>query len=296
MSLASALLKRVYVHRTLGVPWYSIHFGRRGDPVHGKPCYLLEDGLPCPNLDFNISHQAGLVVLVGCHTPSWDHSIGNKAAVEVGADITCVNERDDYRTIDTEGFEAFIDVFAEFFSPDELFDMKYQIAPDTITLYNGTELSAEELGRHDRCTRRNEILTITKRDGRKETFDSDVIIDAKLRRFYTFYAYKEAYIKLVGEGLLADWLKELEFQYVRAPKPGTVPRCSVHGVWGEQVQDAETMLKGGNVADVRMQVQAYEEKYLIAVAIRPGHLFPGELPPFKRLDLEQDILSYVKSK
>ncbi len=42
-------------------------------------------------------------------------------------------------------------------------------------------------------------------------------VQAKLRRFYTYWSLKEAYIKMVGEGLLASWLLELEFEDVVAP-------------------------------------------------------------------------------
>ena len=41
MSLGSALLKRLFVHKTLGIPWKDIRFGRKHDPKHGKPIALL---------------------------------------------------------------------------------------------------------------------------------------------------------------------------------------------------------------------------------------------------------------
>ena len=45
------------------------------------------------------------------------------------------------------------------------------------------------------------------------------MISMKLRRFYAYWGLKEAYIKMVGEGLLASWLRELEFLGVHAPPP-----------------------------------------------------------------------------
>ncbi len=50
---------------------------------------------------------------------------------------------------------------------------------------------------------------------------SNDVIEAKLRRFYTFWALKEAYVKMTGDALLADWLRVLEFRKVRAPRPAS---------------------------------------------------------------------------
>lgn len=122
MSLGSALLKRIFVHKTLGIPWKDIAFGRKRDPKHGKPCALLPPNstrsypIPAP-VEFNVSHQAGLVALVGCKTDQLD--------AELGVDIVCVNERNDYRVIDEEGFDGWVDVYSEIFSHEESFDMKY---------------------------------------------------------------------------------------------------------------------------------------------------------------------------
>ncbi|KAF2104218.1 4'-phosphopantetheinyl transferase [Rhizodiscina lignyota] len=278
MSLASALLKRAFISKTFRVPWTSIRFGRKGDPIHGKPCYIFPNG-SIASVDFNVSHQAGLVALVGTR----------KKSVEVGVDITCVNERNDYRHIDEEGFDGFVDIYEEVFSQAELWDIKYNI--ESVTLLDGTEVSAEELGRHDRICRRNRDVQVTLKNGRTEQISSELIIDAKLRRFYAFYAYKEAYIKLVGEGLLATWLKALEFKNVRAPKPGTVMRCSTYGTWGEKVDDAEAWLKGRRVDDVRLWIQGLEEDVLIATAVRGAS---GALPDFQRVDLNQDILRLAR--
>lgn len=326
MSLGSALLKRLFVHKSLGIAWEDITFGRKRDPKHGKPCALLppesshSGPIPAP-LEFNISHQAGLVALVGCRTGDLD--------AELGVDIVCVNERNDFRVIDEEGFDGWVDMYAELFSQEEIFDMKYNA--DAFPLLDGTMITPPQLQahRHDRCTRRNEHLTITLPSGEERTFDSDLLIDAKLRRFYTFWCYKEAYIKLDGEALLAKWIPRLEFRNVRAPRPGTPARCSTHGVWGERVGDAEvwfTKSRGsarslvGNegsgrdgpagvdalnlregesrhLDDTRVEIQAFEEDFMIGVAAKErstrmeggGHL-PEVLTHFKSLHLEADIM------
>ena len=114
-SLASALLKRAFIAKAFRVPWSSIKFSRKGDPVHGKPCYGFPNG-SIPAVDFNISHQAEFVALIGT----------TKKGVDVGVDITCVNERNDYRHIDQDGFDGFVDIYDEVFSQQELWDIKYR--------------------------------------------------------------------------------------------------------------------------------------------------------------------------
>jgi 4'-phosphopantetheinyl transferase len=321
MSLGSALIKRLFVHNSLGIPWKDITFGRKRDPKHGKPCALLPPSatsanpstpIPAP-IEFNVSHQAGLVALVGCKTDSLD--------AELGVDIVCVNERNDYRTIDEEGFDSWIDIYSEIFSHEESFDMKYNC--DSFPLLDGTLITPALLQdcRHDRCTKRNETLHVVLENGQERTFDSDLLIDAKLRRFYTFWCYKEAYIKLDGEALLAQWIPRLEFKNVRAPASGTQARCSTHGTWGERVGDAEVWFtkakgKGGpagvdalnmkdgesrKLDDTRVEIQAFEEDFMIGVAakmrksgIEGGGRLPEVLTRFEGLHLEGDVLGVAR--
>ncbi|KAI5252580.1 putative phosphopantetheinyl transferase [Aureobasidium subglaciale] len=283
MSLASALLKRLFISRALDIPWQDVKIARKGDPKHGKPCAVLPTG-SFADIDFNISHQAGLVSLVG-----WKPPTGQSHSALVGADIVCVNERDDYRTIDAEGFDAWIDIYEDIFSEAERWDMKYNV--DYVTLLDGRIVKGRDLGRLDRGIQRNKDLAITLNTGEKRSFNSDLLVDAKLRRFYSFFCYKEAYIKLAGEALLAPWLKELEFQNVKSPKPGTVARCSTHGTWGEKVSDVEVILHGSKVEDVKMTLQAFEENFMLATAVQG--LQDMEAPPFTKLDLENDVLAFA---
>ncbi|KAG9966651.1 putative phosphopantetheinyl transferase, partial [Aureobasidium melanogenum] len=283
MSLASALLKRFYISRALSIHWKDVKIARKGDPTHGKPCAVLPDG-SFAHIDFNVSHQAGLVSLVG-----WNPPPGQSQSALVGTDIVCVNERDDYRTIDQEGFDAWIDIYEDVFSEAERWDMKYNV--DYITLLDGRIIQGDKLGRVDRCVQRNKDLNITLPSGESHSFNSDLLIDAKLRRFYSFFCYKEAYIKLAGEALLAPWLKELEFQNVRSPKPGTVARCSTHGTWGEKVSDVEVVLHGEKVENVKMTLQAFEENFMLATAVQG--LQNLQAPPFTKLDLESDVLAFA---
>jgi 4'-phosphopantetheinyl transferase len=285
MSLASALLKRLYVSRALSIPWKQVTLARKGDPKHGKPCAVLPSG-SLAALDFNVSHQAGLVSLIGwnpCSTPS--------VSVQVGTDIVCVNERDDYRSIDTEGFDAWIDIYTDIFSEAERWDMKYNI--DYLTLLNGVTIPGSQLNRLDRCISRNLPLNITLPIGEEHKFSSELIIEAKLRRFYAFFCYKEAFIKLTGEALLAPWLTNLEFQGVKSPLPGTQARCSTHGTWGEKVTDVEVVLHGEKVEDIKMTLQAYEEDFMLSTAVKAEAVEKLEVPEWIKLDLESDVLVFA---
>ena len=281
LALGSALLKRLFIRKTLGVPWSKISFHRKGDPKHGKPCFTLKDN-PSVIVDFNVSHQNGLVALVG--------AIG--ADIELGVDIVCVNERDDYRIIDRDGFDGWIDIYEEMFSFEDRFDMKYNI--DRVQLLDGSEVTAAELGRSDRCCVRDRelIAKAVGPQGNARKFSSDLLIEAKLRRFYAFWCYKEAFVKLSGEALLAPWIRDLEFRNVRSPRPGTVARCSTHGTWGEKVTDIEVLLHG-KAQDVRMEIQAFEEDYMIATAVRTSRRPPVEFPQFEKIDIEHELARFA---
>ncbi|KAK5170638.1 uncharacterized protein LTR77_005227 [Saxophila tyrrhenica] len=300
MSLGSALIKRAFISQTLGMKWRDVRIARKGHAKHGKPCAVDAVGRPIAGIDFNVSHQGGLVVLVGYNgrenhefTPSgmvygMISPTTNTDDVTCAVDIVCVNERDDYRTIDSEGLDGWVDIYDSLFSDEERWTMKYDV--DYITLLDGTTLHREDIGRHDRCICRNKEIALTTPQGHEHCFNSDMILDAKLRRFYTYFCYKEAYIKLSGEALLAPWLKQLEFFNVRSPRPGTPARCSTHGSWGEAVEDVSVHLHGKPVHDVKMKIQGFEENFMISVAMQ-GDLQGLAFPAFKSLDLEADILA-----
>ncbi|KAF2860357.1 hypothetical protein K470DRAFT_257965 [Piedraia hortae CBS 480.64] len=295
MSLASALLKRMFISQTLEIPWDHVHIARKGNEKHGKPCAVDEVGRPIDGIDFNVSHQNGLVALIGWngrrrrrYSPG-GHIQGmlspriNANDVMVGVDIVCVNERESAATtIEEEGLDGWVDVYDAVFSDEERWSMKYDV--DYVTLLDGSTLSGQEIGRHDRCISRHKNLRCTTSSGQCVDFSSERLIEAKMRRFYTYFCYKEAYIKLAGEALLAPWLKQLEFSGVRSPKPGAPARCSLHGVWGEEVDDVEVRLHGRVVEDVKMKVQAFEETFMLSTAIQ-GNIQGLTIPAFQSLSL-----------
>lgn len=249
MSLASALLKRAYIAKCTGLEWSKIEFYKKGNAQHGKPAWLAPLGSTWGKLDFNVSHQAGLVTLVGAYVPPHHAVPGSLASflsaedapeVLVGCDITHTNERNDMNFVRDSTLDSHVSAFDQVFSDEELYDITYTLPSHALTLPSGHSVSSEQLGRRDRTIVCDQDLTVTREDGLEETFSSEMVIDAKLRRFYTFFALKEAYIKLVGEGLLAPWLRNAEFRNVMAPCEGSPMRCSANSAWGGRV------MGGGN--------------------------------------------------
>jgi 4'-phosphopantetheinyl transferase len=131
-------------------------------------------------------------------------------------------------------------------------------------------------------------------------------IEAKLRRFYTYFCAKEAYLKLVGEGILADWIKECEFRNLQVPRP-----CLGNSVWGDKIlashslesspsKDKSDMLEiwlhGKEVLNVRTEMQAFEEDFIITTMLMPSNLLGQdvEFPSWETLDLEKDILAVAE--
>ena len=299
LCLGSFLSKYAAVSRVTKLPWTSISLSR--DAQH-KPCYVPAhaDG---QRVQFNVSHQAGLVALVG--VPGDGR--------QVGIDVTCVHERNERREIDDGGgFDKWVAGYAEVFSDAEVEDMSYNLP--SLALADGRRiLSSEELGGAARACRRHESLSVKLRDGKQTSISSDDIIDAKLRRFYTFWALKEAYVKLTGEALLADWLRLLEFRNVRAPRRrggggggvvvegnnnnnGSSSSSSSDGPWGESIRDIQAWFNGRLVTHVLLEVQAFEDEYIVATAVerladdaRAGENKVDDLfPPYEMLDLERE--------
>ncbi|KAL5051629.1 hypothetical protein BDW71DRAFT_171496 [Aspergillus fruticulosus] len=277
MSLASNLLKYLFVHRICRLPWSSIVISRTPDP-HRRPCYIPpsgsqagghEDRNTIVNIEFNVSHQASMVAIAGTTIPP-DIGVDGKHKPEVGIDITCVNERQgrngEERSL--ESLHKYIDIFSEVFSAAEMADMRR---------LHGAPSSC---------------------------LSGDCLVDYGYRLFYTYWALKEAYIKMTGEALLAPWLRELEFSNVIAP--AAVPESvDSEGKFGEPYTSVRTTLYKKLVEDVRIEVASLDGDYLFATAARGGGIGAGSRPgvspdgsdsrgqdpwtPFKKLDIERDI-------
>ncbi|KAA8652387.1 hypothetical protein EYZ11_007100 [Aspergillus tanneri] len=262
MSLASYLLKYLFIHRSCRIPWEKINISRTPAP-HKRPCFITPaslrqetaTGQPIPSIEFNVSHQASLVALAGTIIPAANDNespprpdpsttfttpdpSSTPPIPQVGIDITCVNERRNSRSLapsSREKFIEFVDIFAEVFSEREL---------DTIKSLRGMPQHLRSKGEAEE-------------------------IEYGYRLFYTYWALKEAYIKMTGEALLAPWLRELEFTNVVALDPPP-PQAGVGGQWNGPDTGIQTWLYGKKVEDVRIEVVAFEKDYLIATAARGG--------------------------
>ena len=228
LSLASSLLKRRFVTTCFPNTSFSeLSLHRRGDPKHGKPCYTPPASVDQETEnDFNVSHQAGLVALAGYVRPRASSSLPTTAqrwpATSVGVDITNFMERrtQDHRFIAKDGFESWVDMHGEVFSPADLASMK-------------------------------------------AVGQGDEDLDQRRRKFYTYWCLKEAYVKLEGEALLANWLKEVQFKNVRVPRAG-----GVEGEWGEKVSDIEIWRNGKKEDETRLEVQAWGPEFLVGTAVK----------------------------
>ncbi|KIW93295.1 uncharacterized protein Z519_05900 [Cladophialophora bantiana CBS 173.52] len=271
MSLASALLKYTFIHRRAKIPWSEVQISRTPAP-HRRPYWeppenwsttdIYDDGDPdseeschIRGLEFNVSHQAGLVAIIGCSTPNpqlpssvvpnptplsptvldslaqidltghptctaFDHP----DLVRLGVDIACTNE--DKRTpkdLTTQSkFDEWIEIFAEMFSDRERRHMRQMPIHVPVKEREEGEWASESSSSSSASSPTDGPGT----GGNTKFFQNHEakIINMKLRRFYAYWSLKEAYIKMVGEGLLASWLRELEFLDVHAPPPPPLPK------------------------------------------------------------------------
>lgn len=253
MSLASYLLKYLFIHRTCRIPWEEIHISRTPAP-HRRPCFVptKSSHQAIPNVEFNVSHQASLVALAGTiYSPSdfspktvFTQPVPSGAPLpsvpQVGIDITCADEKRGSRASNPptthDALAEFVDIFAEVFSPRELKTMKNARGP---TLPPGPQKNVAE-------------------------------VQYGLWMFYTYWALKEAYIKMTGEALLAPWLRELEFTDVIVPQTSDVT-----GQWSRPYTGVRTLLHGKLVEDVRVEIVAFGREYLIATAVRGAGIGAG---------------------
>ncbi|KAH6604151.1 hypothetical protein Trco_007597 [Trichoderma cornu-damae] len=109
LSLASSLLKRLAISRYCRVAWTSATAVRDAST---KPVFVTPSGEQ--PLLFNVSHQAGVVVLFGAR--------GSPGGVAIGTDIVCAGERRtrDHQHMETGGWPSFVATHEEVLSPLEV--------------------------------------------------------------------------------------------------------------------------------------------------------------------------------
>ncbi|KAI8267335.1 4'-phosphopantetheinyl transferase NpgA [Colletotrichum sp. SAR 10_99] len=208
LSLGSHLLKRYAISRFCGVPWPSANTVRNEKT---KPVFRTADG--SEPLSFNVSHQAGLVALFAVH--GYDAANG---PVDVGVDIVCTSERRsrDHGMLRSEGWPRFVDVHADVLSPAEASFLKWQV------------LSAIP-------------------PGLKPGASAEDSMDFKLRCFYALWCLREAYVKMTGEALLAEWLGDLQFKNFKPPLPAEKFEDE-----GDAVTEHDIIFKGAKVDDANL--------------------------------------------
>lgn len=286
MSLGSALLKYYLIHRYALIPWDGVRISKTPKP-HRRPYWQ-----PPPDwsgeggLEFNVTHQNGLVAMIGCKTPIaqiQDYSpplsqlngvssappIPEATAkqVRLGVDLACTKEegRTPKDVASQASLDEWVDIFGEMFSWRCRQDMKHASIPGA---------------------------------------DSATIYQKRLRRFYAYWSLKEAFIKMVGEGLLADWLKELEFENVIAPEPATAKDFPDDGFswalhddeeqkWSppeKAIKDIKATLHGQSLKDVHLELVAYEHDFLLATSMRGVSDAAGaSTGKWIKLDIDKEI-------
>ncbi|KAK4189784.1 hypothetical protein QBC35DRAFT_379453 [Podospora australis] len=262
MAIASALLKHYAIAKLSPTTWSGSVISR-GPPPHSKPMYTPSSP-ECNPVSFNVSHQAGLVALVAMPSPT----------TELGVDIVCTSERQDrdlsLLAAKESGWRDFVDMHADVFSPHEVTYLKYQV------------LSS---------------LTPSKRPATPEGVNA-----WKLREFYALWALREAYVKLTGEALLADWLRDLEFRNFRSPR-GTASWDTPadefkEGDEAEVIRTWDIRRKGQRILDVNMCLRSLGPDYMIATAVKTPHDVQGglclRLGAYEHLELEK-VLTFAEA-
>ena len=170
-------------------------------------------------------------------------------ARKLGTDVVQMNWVKDYPSVLKDGFAAWVKVYESVFSDREVADMIAYSPP--------TQSNVQDQ------------------------------IKAKLRHFYAHWCLREAYVKMTGEALLAPWLKDLEFRNVQVPSPasGTIQETPGGG-WGQLCAADDIWFKGVKVTDVKVELQAFGEEYMIATAVSEPE---PSLSAFKELDLKRDV-------
>ena len=262
MVLGSHLLKHYLIAKYCHVPWREITLTR---DAHKKPIYRDPSTGKLP-LAFNVSHQAGLVVLSAVH----GYSEATGGEVDVGVDVVCTSERRDrdLKAVENEGWPSFVDTYADVFALSEVNYLKYQILSTVPGVPKGSRVTQED------------------------------IADFKLRCFYTIWCLREAYVKMTAEALLAEWLGQLEFRgfVPPAPTPGFDTPAEEDGP--QVVRSHEIYFRRRKVEDVNVCLRALGPDYILATAVRTApNKDDGlalELGPFKMLSID-DVLDFAEA-
>ena len=260
LSLGSALLKRLVIAQCCcrnstsnEVSWASATAVR---DERTKPVFYYPPGSGVQPLLFNVSHQAGLVVLFAVE--------GASPGTQIGVDVVCPRERRsrDLESIQKEGWEQYVDVHSSVFSPGETERLKNLPFSSAVTS----------------TTTSSSLSAASAMDG-----SLSVPADRLLAYFYSLWCLREAYIKMTGDALLASWLQELDMRHF-APPGETSPD-------DEAARGLRISLGVYPVTDVDMRLEWFlGREYMIATAVRrTGVNVPAEFEvgEFEVLEMER---------
>ncbi|KAL1882034.1 hypothetical protein VTK73DRAFT_2748 [Phialemonium thermophilum] len=277
MAMASHLLKRYLLSRYGRVPWPEVKISK--DERTQKPIFRDPSCGQC-SIGFNVSHQAGLVALSAvcgrAERDSKDQTRGGAGsgrgdgqAADVGVDIVCTSERRvrDHQMVREEGWPAFVDMHADVLADSEASYLKYQI----LSAVPGLPHSASQ----------------------------DEILDFKLRCFYTLWCLREAYLKMTGDALVADWVRGLEFRRFMPPAPTmSLDVPAEEGPTGQVISRHNIFVEGQPVTNVNMSLQGLGPDYIVCTAIRtrssPSTALNLRIGSFEMVSID-DILNYAES-
>lgn len=174
----------------------------------------------------------------------------SSSTTNLGVDVVQINWNRDYAKVMEDGFEAWAHVYEMVFSEREINDIA----------------GYRPVGQ----------------------IDPHEEVRAKLRHFYAHWCLKEAYVKMKGEALMAPWLKDLEFRNVQVPLPnGQMLNTSARtDDWGQTCSDIEIWFHGQRVTDVRLEIQAFRDDYMIGTACSNVDV---HLSTFHELSVEHDV-------
>jgi len=280
MALGSHLLKRLVITKTCaGVRWRDATATR---DAKTKPVFV-DPATGRQPVAFNVSHQAGLVALAACTTGAAEEDEDEEAAavVDIGVDVVSPAERRDrdHKMIADDGWAKFVDMHADVFAPGEAAYLKYQVLGGLPpgTLRPGASYAD--------------------------------IQDVKLRAFYTLWCLREAYLKMTGDALLAEWLDVLEFRGFQAPRPEPTEASLDRGRAPEEERDqagAETVarehdiwFRGTKVDDANVCMRSLGRDFMVCTAVRtPAKKELGlgfKLGSFDLLSIDE-ILDFAESR
>lgn len=292
MSLSSHLLKYLFIHHACAVPWKDIVLARTPAP-EGRPYYKPASG---PNIEFNVTHQAGIIGLAGTIEPNEEqlqrHTAGGNVPPRprLGIDVTCVNENRRRVLTNMKDYLEFVSIFVDVFSDEELRIMKNPAA---------ALRRARELG-HAKAFPPLDIDEAGTPIEKQEN-----VVRFGVRLFYSYWGLKEAYLKMTGDALLAPWVRTVEFSnvippdpveplvaskpYKQSKDPKDIPQSPMN--WGPPLHDVKVSLAGKPLDDVRLQLVPFESDYIVALSAKG--LPVGVVPGIEKNDDKHHLPGYI---